>query len=296
MGLLAKVQGFATYLQTEKSVSQRTVNSYCSDVERFLEYIQERSGGAVLFSNITSMTIRAYLNYLNNMGYARHTIVRRATSLRSFFRYLSIRGFVDGNPVSEIYLPVQEKKNAIILEVKEMEALLNLPGMDLLGRRDKALLELLYGTGVRVTEAIALLLKDVDTFTGRIFVYGKGKKGRLVPIGKQGISALSNYIKNIRPQLCNASQPHTYLFVNNKGGPLSERSVRRIIDRYVSQFASDKVISPKCIRKSLAVHLLQNGADISFVWELLGPLSIISSDCHTKKNIKEIYKNAHPRA
>lgn len=292
---LLEVQHFITYLQVEKDASQHTVNSYRSDIGRFVKFIQKQGVSEVIFANITPVMIRAYLNYLKNKGYARHTIARRMASLRSFFRYLCKKEIIKANPVQGIYLPIKDGKTATVLEINEVEALLRLPKPNLLGCRDKAMLELTYASGLRISELTGLLISDIDIITCHVLLYGRGAKERVVPIGKQGMAALMHYIEQVRPSLC-AQIQHDRLFVNSKGGPITSRSVRRIFENYFQRLVIDKQVSPQMLRQSLAVHLLKNGANVSFVQELLGTNSCQPCNHLSRENVKVVYNNAHPRA
>lgn len=299
--LLQQIQQFMLYLRVEKNASQHTVMNYLADIERFIEFAKLQSVEEVLFNNVTPIVIRSYLGYLKNEKYARRTIARRIASLRSFFRYLCREDEIANNPFTAIHTPKLEKKLPVFLETSEIQDLLSLPGMDALGRRDVAIMEILYGSGLRVGELVGLTIQSVDMEARYILVYGKGSKERLVPMGRQAANSLNYYIQYVRPELyanCKTNS-HDALFVNNKGGPLTDRSVRRIVDKYVEKLALVKNVSPHTFRHTFATHLLNNGADLRSLQEMLGHVSLSTTQLYThvsKERLKTVYQSAHPRA
>jgi integrase/recombinase XerC len=293
---------FILYLRIEKNASPHTVNNYRADIERFFIFAREKSVGEVLFANVTSLLIRSYLANLKEEDYARRTIARRIAALRSFFRFLCREPVLAENPFKAIHTPKLEKRLPVFLDSREVADLLELPPNTILGRRDAALLELLYATGVRVSELAGLTVRDVDLTSGYALVYGKGSKERVVPVGRKAIAALQNYLATSRPRLItseSAPPPHDPLFVNKAGGPLTDRSIRRILAKYVDQMAITKNVSPHTIRHSFATHLLNNGADLRSVQELLGHVNLSTTQLYThvtKERMKAVYMQAHPRA
>jgi len=291
---------FILYLRIEKNASQHTLNNYRADIERFFDFAGKQSVGEVLFTHVTSMLIRAYLAELNKEDYARRTIARKIAALRSFFRYLCREAVLENNPFTTIHTPKLEKRLPIFLDPQEITGLIEVPGTDTLGLRDTAILEMLYATGVRVAELVGLTIKDVDIDSGYALVYGKGAKERVVPVGRKAIAALTNYLAKSRPRLyVHHSSSHDFIFVNKNGGPLTDRSVRRIVDKYVAQLAIVKNVSPHTIRHSFATHLLNNGADLRTVQELLGHVNLSTTQLYThitKDRLIQVYQQAHPRA
>ncbi|HWR38864.1 MAG TPA: tyrosine recombinase XerC [Patescibacteria group bacterium] len=296
-----QVGRFMAYLQVEKNASPHTIGSYRADIGQFAVFVREQGVQEAIFMHVTPMLIRAYLARMNQTGYSRRTIARRIASLRSFFRFLCREEILLENPFVLIRTPKLEQKLPVFLDQPEMEGLLRLPADNLLGRRDRALLELLYATGVRVSELARLPLENVDLYNRYILVFGKGAKERIVPVGRTAVAALQLYIEAARPRLVAAySGPrHQQLFVNSKGGPLSDRSIRRILDRYVEMLALAKNVTPHTIRHTFATHLLNNGADLRSVQEMLGHVNLSTTQLYThvtKDRLAAIYKETHPRA
>jgi len=294
------ISEFLNYLTIEKNASAHTVHDYCTDIEHFIDFITNRDELAASTEAIHLMVLRAYLNDLKKREYSRRTIARKVAALRSFFRYLCREDLVLDNPFRGLRTPKLEKRLPSFFDQNEMVALLGLPSDDLLGVRDKAILELLYAAGIRVGELVRLQLHDIDFINRYVLVYGKGSKERVVPIGRKAIEALQKYLDFSRPRLCKESEvTHQVLFVNHRGGPLSDRSVRRILAKYVDMMALKKQVSPHTIRHSFATHLLDNGADLRCVQELLGHVSLSTTQIYThisKEKLKIIYHNSHPRA
>jgi len=292
---------FFLYLKIEKNVSPHTLQNYGSDIKWFIEFLASKGLGEVSPVEVNTVLIRAYLGDLKTKEYARRTIARRIAALRSFFRYLCREDVIVDNPFRGLRTPKLERLLPTFLDKVQMEHLLLLPDGTLLGRRDAAVLELLYASGMRVGELAGLQVKDVDLFNRNVLIYGKGSKERIVPIGKIAAHVLEYYLAAVRPRLCSspAVAAHSVLFVNRRGGPLTDRSVRRILDKYVAVMALGKQISPHSIRHSFATHLLDNGADLRCVQELLGHVNLSTTQIYThlsKEKLKSVYRNTHPRA
>jgi integrase/recombinase XerC len=294
------VQDFILYLQLEKNASEHTITSYSADIASFWEYARRQgfNGG---FESVNQMIIRSYLAYMKTNDYARRTIARRIAALRSLFRFLCRENLLETNPFNSIHTPKLEKRLPEFLDEAELTELFTLPGQNLLGLRDLAILELLYATGVRVSELVGLNLHDIDFDSRFVLVYGKGSKERIVPVGRKAVNALTIYLEQSRPQLyCqHKGHEHKKVFVNSKGGPLTDRSVRRILENYVNRLALAKHVTPHTIRHSFATHLLDHGADLRLVQELLGHVSLSTTQLYThitKEKLKAVYRQAHPRA
>jgi len=299
--LTKHLDDFILYLRIEKNASPHTVNNYRADIDRFFVFAREHCVGEVLFAHVTPLLIRAYLAKLKEEDYARRTIARRIAALRSFFHFLCRESVLAENPFKAIHTPKLEKRLPVFLDAHEVADLLNLPENSTLGRRDAALLELLYATGVRVNELASLTIRDVDLISGYALVYGKGSKERVVPVGRKAIAAVQDYLAASRPRLCanDSTTRHDTLFVNKSGGPLTDRSIRRILAKYVDQLAITKNVSPHTIRHSFATHLLNNGADLRSVQELLGHVNLSTTQLYThvtKERMKAVYQQSHPRA
>jgi len=292
---------FILYLQVEKNASPHTVMSYRADIERFSEFVQLQGAGEAFFMRAAPVLIRAYLAELKAEQYESSTIARKIASLRSFFRYLRREDIINDNPFSAVHTPKFAKKIPVFLDLSEINNLFKLPANDHLGRRDLAILELLYACGLRVSELVYLAIKDIDLINQYVLVYGKGPKARIIPIGCQAVEAVEQYLTCGRPQLYSRyhGKPHEILFVNKNGGPLTDRSVRRIIDKYGELSALNKKISPYTIRHTFASHLLNNGADLRVVQELLGRVNLSTTQLYnhvTKERLKVVYRHAHPRS
>lgn len=299
--LLPQINSFMQYLRVEKNASQHTVKSYRADIECFVAFAQEQGAGEALFVNVTPILIRAYLSEMKNKQYSRKTIARRIASMRSFFRHLCREDILTENPFNLIHSPKLEKKLPVFLDPMEITDLLSLPEDNILGCRDAAILELLYATGMRVGELATLTIDNVDLSRGFVLVFGKGSKERIIPAGRIALTAVKQYLQYSRPQMYkNYHGPvHTILFVNSKGGPLSDRSIRRIVNKYVEILALSKHVSPHTIRHTFATHLLNNGADLRSVQEMLGHVSLSTTQLYThvtKERLKSVYHNTHPRA
>ena len=294
------LEQFMMYLRVEKNASQHTLNNYRADIGRFFKFAVSHVADEVKLADITHITIRAYLAQMKQEDYARRTIARRVAALRSFFRFLCRESVLGENPFKAVHTPKLERKLPVFLDPGEIDGLLDLPANNVLGKRDKAVLELLYATGVRVSELAGLSVKDVDFDSSYVLVYGKGSKERVVPVGRKAITALKDYLAGSRPKIyAKQSGGHNYLFVNSRGGPLTDRSVRRIVEKYVDLMSIAKNVSPHTIRHTFATHLLNNGADLRSVQELLGHVNLSTTQLYThvtKERIKSVYQQAHPRA
>lgn len=299
--LQQQLKQFLLYLTVEKNASPLTVASYLADIENFFEFAKLQGDSEALFDHLNHMFIRAYLGNLKARGYSPRTIARRIASLRSFFRFLIRNNVIADNPADDIHIPKAEKRPPIYLDFIEIKHLLELPASDPLGLRDVAILELLYAAGLRISELTGLAVHDIDLINRYILVYGRGAKERVVPLGRNAVRAVEIYLGQGRPNLGKKNQdlPNDKLFFNKNGGPLNERSVRRIVAKYVDRLSVTKNISPQTLRNTFAVHLLKNGADLSSVQEMLGhvnfPAHLLDMDTE-KDKLRLVYKHAHPRA
>lgn len=296
----ALLERFLNYLSVEKNSSPLTISNYRRDVYIFYDFLLQRYAGGIAWKNIGVLDIRAYLVMLNTEKYARRTIARRISSLRSFFKYMVRENIIEYNPFAKIKTPKLDKRLPVFLEELEVNELLELPPKTDLGLRDQAVLELLYATGCRVSELVGLTLDRIDTGNRYALLLGKGNKERIVPLGHTCCKALEAYYE-VRQKLMlkyNAGD-HSNVFVNNRGGPLTDRSVRRILDKYISQLAIHKNVSPHTIRHTFATHLLDHGADLRTVQELLGHANLSTTQIYTHvttERIASVYEKNHPRA
>lgn len=252
-----------------------------------------------LLMKATPDDVRNYLQFMRENNYSKATMARKLATLRSFFKFCNRRGMTQNNPMMTIRTPKQEKRLPKFMSEEQMVKLLQTPkDTDVLGARDKAMLECMYSTGIRVSELVGLNLEDVD-FTGLVIrVRGKGRKERLAPMGQTAIAAIQKYM-TLRGSVVKDALPTGPLFVNKHGQRLSTRSVRRKLDKYLIEAGLDPDISPHTLRHSFATHMLNHGADLRSVQELLGHQSLSTTQIYTHlttNRIKEAYDAAHPRA
>jgi len=292
----ALVQKFVNFLEKDKRLSLNTLQSYRRDIEQYMAYLKIMNLKNISSTNKT--TVIAYLLYLQKKGRATSTISRNLASIRSFYQYISKNKIIDQDPTSELESPKVEKKLPQILSTQEVELLLDQPKcVDLKGYRDKAMLELLYATGIRVSELISLDVSDINLDMGFIRC-NKGSRERMIPIGSIAIAALQEYLNKARNLLIQNNDERA-LFVNINGGRLTRQGFWKIIKQYKNQAKISKDITPHTLRHSFAAHLLENGADLRSIQEMLGHSDISSTQIYAqiaKNKIKEIYKKTHPRA
>ncbi len=290
--LQALLEAFQTYLQVERNVSQHTVKAYLSDLQMFFADL------AIPVAQISITTVRKYLSDLMQEGKSRRTIARKLSALRTLYRYLA-----DFDPsvaaiAQMVKSPKLDRPLPSFLYADEMFELLIQPDLSTpLGTRDRALLEFLYATGVRVSECVRLDVQDLHLRQGLVTVFGKGSKERVVLFGSAAQDALTRYLTVGRPRVVHVGDQA--LFINHRGTRLSDRSVRRIVDRYVTQLALTKKVSPHTFRHTFATHLLEGGADLRVVQELLGHASLSSTQIYTHtaaEYLMKVYESAHPRA
>lgn len=322
------IQEFLSYLSFEKRFSEHTSKCYGADLEQFGQFLagysdakpeegeasghyQPNDAGAALATkaepkidqlliSVDVNAARAYMAVLDEKQYSKSTIARKLATLRSFYKFLVRRNRITSNPVTAIRTPKQEKKLPRFLEYEEVKRLLETPPMNnWLGARDRAILESLYSTGMRVSEIVALNMDDIDFLGEVVHIRGKGKKERIAPIGSSALQVIQHYMeyRNKRAQN-NSNFDSRILFVNKHGRRLSTRSVRRKMDKYLKMAGLDPSISPHTLRHSFATHMLNNGADLRSVQELLGHQSLSTTQIYTHLStgrLKEVYENAHPR-
>ena len=292
----ALVQRFVNFLERDKRLSMNTLQSYRRDIEQFFNYLREINLQNISNSNKT--TVIAYLLYLQKKGRATSTISRNLASIRSFYQYIAKNKLIDHDPTAELESPKVEKKLPQILSPEEVELLLDQPQcVDLKGYRDKAMLELLYATGIRVSELIQLDIQDLNMDLAYIKC-NKGTRERMIPIGSMAIGALKEYLNKSRPLLIQNNDEKA-LFVNINGGRLTRQGFWKIIKQYKNQAQISKDITPHTLRHSFAAHLLENGADLRSIQEMLGHSDISSTQIYAqiaKNRIKEVYKKTQPRA
>ncbi len=297
--MLNYVNQFINYLKIERNCSTHTIDSYSRDLTDFLKHISDENGNLPSIEHIDHLTIRGYLANLQSRQLTRTTIVRKLSSLRSFFRYLCKRGYLDINPTSAVSSPKVQRKLPDYLEISEIEALLDMPDKNnIIGLRDRAILELLYSTGMRVSEMLALDLSDIDYSNSIVKVRGKGKKERIIPIGSYAMSALKDYLKRRKELIVKKSEQA--LFISERGNRIPDaKSVNRRISKYAKLADIKKNVTAHTLRHTFATHLLNAGADLRSVQELLGHEKLATTQIYTHisaDRLKEVYEKTHPRA
>ena len=283
------IDKFLKYLEIEKNVSQHTIINYSIDLRYFADFIQDRPVGKIEY-----LTLRKYLAFLREKDFVRRTIARRLSALRSFFRFLHREGHVTADPTAGLFTPKQDKKLPVFLTEEKMARLINAPEANSLsGLRDRAIMETLYSAGMRVSELVSLDTNSIDFIGSVVKVRGKGRKERLLPIGDKALDAVKIYLTKRKSK---HNQP---LFLNNRGGRLTQRGVRVILNKHIKTAALQEKVSPHVLRHSFATHLLDRGADLRSVQELLGHASLSTTQIYTHlttQRLKDVYDKAHPRA
>ena len=290
--MLDLTKAYENYLTKVKQASANTISSYMRDIRQFTEWL-----GAEV-SDASQQNISDYLRYLEQDGRSAATISRTLASLKNFYSYLVSSGFCEKTPVTDIHIDRGEKKLPQILTGREIELLLSQPVcVDAKGYRDKAMLEVMYATGIRVSELIDLDLDDVNLEMG-IIKCTAAKKTRIIPLYPAALRALTVYIREIRESML-ASTNEPALFVNVNGSRMSRQGFWKILKHYQSTAHIDKEITPHTLRHSFAVHLLENGADLGSLQELMGHCDISSTQMYTQlinQKLKNVYKKCHPKA
>ena len=294
--LIDYLNEYKNYLVAEKRVSENTLSSYMRDIRKFLEWLSKH--GVDNICSVDKETVTEYLAYMGTVGKSPATITRYTASIKSFFKYMMLSGYVKNNPTKNIKIAKVERKYPQILTNKEVELFLDQPKcVDEKGYRDHAMLELLYATGIRVSELIGLNVEDINLTLGIIHCHNR-EKVRTIPLYQNAIKALQTYIQDIRPRII-ADEKENALFVNMNGTRMSRQGFWKIIKYYQEKAEIDKDITPHTLRHSFAVHLLENGADLHSIQEMLGHADISSTQIYTQvidKKLKDVYKKAHPRA
>ncbi len=306
------IDQFIAYLEIERNYSHNTISSYRRDLLDFKRFLLEMNGSLPSIGAIDRLMIRSYLADLQERQLARSSVLRKLSSIRSFFRYLCRREHLDVDPTAALATPKMQRKLPDFLEVSEVEALLEAPDAGtIIGLRDRAILELLYSTGMRVSELLALDLTDLDRQTSIVKVLGKGKKERLLPVGGAAMSALNNYIANrheladgrstsVLPAVGEYAVATQAIFLSERGNRIPDaKSIRRRIEKYAQAIGIRKKITPHTFRHTFATHMLNAGADLRSIQELLGHASLSTTQIYTHvtaDRLKRVYEKAHPRA
>jgi integrase/recombinase XerD len=288
---------YLALLKVEKNLTSNTIVSYKNDLENFITYISDL--GIEDLSEIKPEHITSFFNFLKKLGLSERSSARYFSSIRGFFKYLIRNEYITASPIEKMKAPKVSRNLPIVLSIEEINSILDAPsGDDKFGLRDKAMLEVLYACGLRVSELINLKIMDLFLKENLIKVFGKGRKERLVPIGSTAIAALEDYLIQSRPFIKKNAQSENYVFLNNRGRKFSRMGVWKIVKKYVDISNLKKEIHPHTFRHSFATHLIEGGADLRSVQEMLGHSDISTTQIYThidREYIKKIHKMFHPR-
>lgn len=294
MDLRDNISDFLSFLKAEKNYSPNTVTSYKKDLTQFQIYLENRK-----ITGIEKKSLSDFLAFLKSKSYDNRSLARKVATLRSFLKFLAKRKKIEGNLIFHLSSPRLAKKLPSFLSVSQMENLLDLPRPeDVWGKRDKAILELFYSSGLRLSELANLKLSSVDFDSQTLKVLGKGSKERIIPVGEKALQSLKDYLKALSEKKIQLEQNQT-LFFNQKKGRLTSRSISRIVKKYLSAISEGQKTSPHTLRHTFASHLLEGGADLKAIQEMLGHKSLSTTQIYTHLNLgqkKKVYQKAHPRA
>jgi tyrosine recombinase XerC len=286
------VEKFINYLKVEKNSSDHTILNYGIDLKVFSGFLGDKD-----ISSVDHLALRRFLADMRAKNYSKRTVARHLASLRTFFKFLFREGLIKTNPATAIITPKLDKKLPNVLDVAKIDRLMQAPDdRSITGLRDRAMFETLYSTGSRVSELVGLDSDDVDFISGVVKLFGKGRKERIVPIGEPALKAIRQYMRSREGQKV---KDRNAIFLNKAGGRLTDRSVRRILDKHIRAASIDMKVSPHSLRHSFATHLLDRGADLRSVQELLGHMNLSTTQIYTHvstERLKAVYDKAHPRA
>ncbi|SIT66808.1 site-specific tyrosine recombinase XerD [Edaphobacillus lindanitolerans] len=287
------------FLRVERQLADNTIESYRRDLKGYLQHLTEGSAAESL-DGVTRQDITEYLKVLESEGKSARTISRHISSIRSFHQFLVREQITTGDPTVQLDLPKLDMKLPRVLSVDEVDALISAPDLSKPnGVRDRAMLEMLYGTGMRVSECIGMNTGDVHLTMGFARVFGKGSKERIVPLGRTALDAVSVYLGDARPKLLKGGRAQDALFVNARGGRLSRQGVWKLLNEHARTAGISKELTPHILRHSFATHLVENGADLRAIQEMLGHADISTTQIYThvsKSRLKDVYSRFHPRA
>lgn len=299
MPLEDAVGRFLDYLRVERNASPLTVKSYSEDLGTLVSHFRDREGRTPEPGTLTPIELRGYAARLHEGGYAKSTIARRLACLRSFFRFGQREGWSKDNPAKPLRNPRRQRRLPHFLSVEQLDQLLATPPAgEPLGARDRALLEIIYGAGLRVSEAVGINDEDIDWAGDVLMIRGKGRRERLAPLGSHGQKALRAWLE-ARAELTDQRGGRAPVFVNRFGKRLTTRSIGRLLTKYLKAVGLDPRTTPHSLRHSFATHLLDRGADIRSVQELLGHKSLTTTQIYTHvttSRLRQTYEQAHPRA
>ena len=291
MNLKESIEDFLRYLIIDKNYSNNTVESYKEDLLKFNDYFKNKN-----IKNIDIDDLKKYVKYLNDLNLNELSISRSISCIKSFYKYLNIEKIIDNNPSDSLYLPKVRKKLPNILSEEEVDKLLNINLVDCFSYRNKAMLDVLYATGLRVSELVNLKMENIDFESDIIRTFGKGNKERVIPIGEYARYYLNLYLKEHRNQMLKHGN-NEYVFLNNHGKNMTRQGFFKIIKAIANEKDINKEISPHVLRHSFASHLLKHGADLRTIQELLGHSNVSTTQIYThisNEELKENYKNYHP--
>lgn len=298
--MIRSIERFLRYLKVERNASEFTIKSYREDLVTLANYLDESLGAMPRPDQITPMDLRTFVAALHEAEYAKSSVARKLASLRSYFRFCQREKLCDSNPAKPLRNPRRERKLPHFLATKEIGKLLNAPPRDdPMGRRDRAIFETLYSAGLRVSELVGINMADLDLVEGIVRVRGKGKKERLAPLGSFAIRALKHWLRHHQFKGSAAEAKNPPVFLNKFGKRITTRSIGRMVEKYLKLTGLDLRTSPHTLRHSFATHLLDSGADIRSVQELLGHKSLVTTQIYTHVStagLKAVYEKAHPRA
>ena len=291
------IEQFIDYLKNEKKMAPNSLDAYGRDIRDFEQFLSER--GSAGLPGATRNDVTAFLNKLKADGRSPSTLNRKMASIRTFYNYLQDKQLIIENPARGVKTPRVEKKELEYLSIKEIDKLLESPDDSLKGRRDRAILEVLYATGIKVSELIDANLEDVNFRMGFITCYGESRKTRIIPMGRPARAALEDYVYEVRDQLLGENKDEPALFVNYYGKRLTRQGLWKVLKEYGEKSGIKHKLTPNTLRNSFAVHMLQNGADLKSLQELMGHEDISATQVYlaaTKNHIKDVYDRTHPRA
>ncbi len=288
---------YLSLIRIEKNLSRNTIAAYKNDLTSFFRYLN--NFGISDPSDISYQHLSSFFKALNNIGIASSSAARYYSSVKGFFHYLVKNNYINSNPVEKLSLPKLKKSLPTVLSVREVDQILSQPDIEnKLGLRDKAVLELLYACGTRVSELINLKISDLYFSEEIIRVFGKGSKERLIPVGSSAINWVNKYLVESRVLIQKKIKSENYVFLNNRGSKLSRMGIWKIVNRYSAEAGMSKQIHPHTFRHSFATHLLEGGADLRAVQEMLGHVDISTTQIYThidQEYIKQVHKDYHPR-
>ncbi|MBZ0179949.1 MAG: site-specific tyrosine recombinase XerD [Melioribacteraceae bacterium] len=288
---------FLTVLKLEKNLSDNSIEAYKNDIQKLIKYFEDI--GITDFEQIRTEHLRSYFQIQMEMSIQASTTARYLSSIKSFFSYLESCKYITENPTDKLSNVSSKRKLPVVLSIEEIENLFDLPEVDsTLGLRDRAILELLYSCGLRVSELLTLKLGDLFFSEEVIRVFGKGSKQRIVPVGSSAIRWITEYLMKSRPLLEKKGKSQNFVFLNSRGTCLSRMGIWKMISNYAEQAGLNKIIHPHTFRHTFATHLVENGADLRAVQEMLGHVDISTTQIYTKIDrdfVKQEHKDHHPR-